>query len=393
MVAREYPPYTVGGAGVHTSRLSKALQNVGIEVQVIAFGNPSASSGFVKFVQPKSAIIARTAESPGRELAVLYDIARYRQIVTKFLAKNEFDIIHVQEPYVGGFLKVKNKITTIHDTSYGELRSMTNNEIGLPEVRKTMFYLTTGFIAEYASLATSRAIITPAPNITDELMSKYRLGATKLVTIMNGVAENPYLSISKDKAKRMLGIDPDRTLIFTSARHVARKRLDVLIAAASLLQKWGCLDKAELRIGGDGPLKPSLTRLAEEFGLDEKVKFVGWTSDDELNLYLRASDIFVLCSDYEASPIAALEAMASNTAVISTNILAYPVPSYTRDGVEILTVPPRDRSALATAIRKLLMDREYRESIAMKGAQFAARYTWRNVAQKTIRVYEACLRE
>ena len=46
-------------------------------------------------------------------------------MLTRYLciAKNDYNIVHVQEPYVGGFLKAENKITTIHDTSYGELRS------------------------------------------------------------------------------------------------------------------------------------------------------------------------------------------------------------------------------------------------------------------------------
>ena len=391
MVTREFPPYVVGGIGTHTSHLSQALQTAGIDVNVISFGSPKASSGLVRFIDPKSSIISRCAQGTGRDLAVIYDIARYGKILRNVVAKNEYNIVHVQEPYVGGFLKAENKITTIHDTSYGELRSMATGLSGVREIKKIVFYTALGFIEEYASLASSKVIITPAPNIRSELMEKYRIGADKVITVMNGASENSYSAISKQKAKHSVKIDSAKALVFTTARHIARKRLDDLLVALSRLNNKGLLNDVEIRIGGDGPLRSYLERLAEQLGVASKVHFIGWISDDQLSLHLRASDIFVACSEYEASPIGILEAMISGTAVVCTNIQGFPAPSLAKAGVEILIVPPRNPYALATAIRRLLTNGALRDGISKNGARFAAQYTWDKVAKRTIGVYDACL--
>jgi glycosyltransferase involved in cell wall biosynthesis len=391
MVTREFPPYVVGGVGTHTLHLSQAVQRAGVDVNVISFGSPKASSGLVRFVHPKSSIISRSAYGTGHDLAIIYDIVRYGKILRSVVAKNDYNIVHVQEPYVGGFLRAENKITTVHDTSYGELRSMATGPSGVREIGKIAFYSTLGFIEEYASLASSKAIITPAPNIRSELVEKYRIGADKVITVMNGASENTFSAISKQEAKRSVNIDPAKALVFTTARHITRKRLDVLLVALSRLNDEGMLNGVEVRIGGDGPLRSYLERLAESLGIASKVHFTGWLSDDQLSLHLRASDIFVVCSEYEASPIAVLEAMISGAAVVCTNIQGFPAPSLAKAGVEILLVPPRHAHALATAIRRLLTDRGLRDGISTNGARFAAQYTWDKVAKRTIGVYEACL--
>jgi len=390
MVTREFPPYGVGGASTHTLRLSHALEKAGIDVNVVSFGSSTASSTLVRFIQPKSSIISRSSQGTGRDLAVLYDIARFGRILKNVIAKDDYTIVHVQEPYVGSFLKAKNKITTIHDTSYGELRSMAAETSGVREAKKIFFYSAIGFISEYASLASSKAIITPAPNIRSELVGQYRICADKVITVMNGVSENPYSAISREKAKHILKMDSAKTLVFTTARHIARKRLDVLLMAISHLNNKGLLNGVEVRIGGDGPLRSYLERLAERLGVAFKVNFIGWMSDDQLSLHLRACDIFVLCSEYEASPIGVLEAMISGAAVVCTNVEGFPAPSLAKGGVEILIVPPRDPGALATAIRQLLNQTRLREGISRNGSRFAAQYSWDKVAKRTIEIYEAC---
>ena len=393
MVTREFPPYAVGGVGTHTLHLSRALQNAGVDVQAISFGDPRASSNAVRFVAPKSSIISRSPQSTGHDLAVMCDIARYGRILNRIVAKEDFDIVHVQEPYVGGYLKARNKVTTIHDTSYGELRSMASNATGLREIKKVLFYMGLGFAAEYASIASSKAIITPAPNIAHELVKKYRLGGGKVRTIMNGVeAETLHSSISKEEAKDRLQIDSSKVLVFTSARHIARKRLDLLLMAISHLDSNDLLNGLEVRIGGDGPLKPRLEHLAQKLGIASKVKFLGWMSEDVLSLHHRASDVFVICSDYEASPIAILEAMMNETAVVSTRIPGFPAPSLAENGVDLLLVPPRNHAALAAAIQLLVVDKGARERISKNAKTFALQYTWDKVARRTLAVYEACLR-
>jgi glycosyltransferase involved in cell wall biosynthesis len=391
MITREFPPYVVGGVGTHTFHLSRALTRLRADVHVVSFGDSEKSSDTVTFVDPKSSIISRSAQSIGQDLAVLYDIARFARISGKIAAERAFDVLHVQEPYVGGYLRADAKVTTIHDTSYGELRSI----VGLArprEIEKALFYIGVGFIMEYASMATSNIVITPAPNIRHELVHRYILGGGKTVVVMNGVEpENQYSALSREEAKEMLGLQSSSILIFTSGRHVTRKRLDVFLKALSILEGRNSLKGVEARIGGDGPLRSHLENSARELGLGSRVRFLGWLTRDALELHYRASDIFVACSDYEASPIAILEAMIAGAPVVSTNIPGFPAPALARDRVDILLTAPGDPVSLADAVELLIEDDNLRGAISTNERAFALRYSWEEVAKRTMKIYGAAL--
>jgi len=386
IVGREYPPFIVGGVATHTYNLVNSLERLGINVNVISFGDSIKSSEKVTFIDPKSSMISREGRSIVRDLIIPLDIVSFTKKTIKIIYQNKYDIIHIQEPYVGGLIKVQNKVTTIHDTSYSEVISILAGFPHFKDLERIAFYTSFGLFMEYASLATSKAIITPAIHVRNELASKYKFGEGKLVTIMNGVDPiNRYSSISKEKAKEMLGIARDKILLFTSCQHIARKKLDILLKALSILNK-GLLEKVEVRIGGDGPLRPNLMDLAVRLGIANKVKFLGWITRYELELYYRGADLFIMSSDYEAGPISMLEAMVAETSVISSNILGF--PSFARNGVDALLVPPRDPKSLSTAIENLISDQDLRIKLSKNGKQFASRFTWDKVAEMTMRIYE-----
>ncbi|MGD0329232.1 MAG: glycosyltransferase family 4 protein [Nitrososphaeria archaeon] len=387
IVGREYPPFIVGGVATHTYNLVNSLEQLGVDVDVISFGNSGKSNGKVTFIDPKSSMISREGQPISRDLLIPYDIASFTRKIIGIIEGNKYDVVHIQEPYVGGLIKAQNKVTTIHDTSYSEVASILAGSPHFRNIERMVFYTSFGFLMEYASLATSKVVITPALHVRNELARKYRLGVSKLVTIMNGVdPRNMYSPISKGKAKEMLGIKDDRILLFTSCQHIARKKLDILLEALSLL-KGEYLEKIEVRIGGDGPLRPNLINLAIRLKIDDKVKFLGWLTRDELELHYRASDIFIMSSDYEAGPISMLEAMVAETSVISSNISGF--PSLARNGEDALLVPPRDPKSLSKAIENLISDQDLRTKLSQNGRRFANRFTWDKVAEMTIKIYES----
>jgi hypothetical protein len=101
------------------------------------------------------------------------------------------------------------------------------------------------------------------PNL-DEWEENDLRASKKTALTTNGVEPmNEYLSIQREEAKRMLRIDPSKALVFTAARHMARKRLDVLLRVISPLKGKGLLGKCE--IGGDRPLRLSLETRANRF--------------------------------------------------------------------------------------------------------------------------------
>jgi glycosyltransferase involved in cell wall biosynthesis len=382
-VAREYPPFEVGGVARHTFNLVGHLRKLGVECEVVSFGDPLQSNDGVRFIRPRSSIISRGRQPAYLDLQVPFDIVRFTSMVNRLIEREGFDVVHVEEPYVGSFVTHGRKVTTIHDTSYGELRSILNAPSGLTDFRRAIFYIYLGFLFEKESGRNSRAIIVPSAQVKSELVVKYGFDAGRIRVIRNGVILPPPSSLTREEAKRRLGL-PNVPLVFSASQHVARKRLETLIEAAKLLREHNII--LRVAIAGDGPLRPNLISLSESYGLNGFVSFPGWVPQEELDLYYRAADIFVITSEYEAGPIAMLEAMASGATVVSTKIGGF--AACIRDGVDGLVYPVGDSGALSSSLERALRDQDFLQKSSSLGRAFAERFDWGRVAEDTLSLYE-----
>lgn len=386
-VTREYPPFEVGGVARHTFYLVKNLTELGVSCKVLSFGDPSSSYNGVMFVEPSSSIISKLNRPLAMDAKIPFDIIHLTRVATNLIKNEGFDVIHVEEPYVGAFVRHKRKITTVHDTSYGEIKSILRHPCGFPNFKRTAFYASLGSYLELMCIASSRAVIVPSLQIRRELLRVYRTPKEKVRVIRNGV-ELPELprSVDKAEAKQRLGLSPEKLLIFTAAQHIARKRLDVLVNAVRLLRKK-TVEGYHVVIAGDGPLRPYIINLVRKSGLERVIEVPGWVSQKRLSLYYQATDIFVLTSEYEAGPISLLEAMSFGAAVVSSRI--YGFPRLMRDGVDGLLFPVGDYYALSDCIKRLLSDTSSRMRISTSAKLFAKRFDWKNVAKDTNNLYES----
>jgi phosphatidylinositol alpha-mannosyltransferase len=168
-----------------------------------------------------------------------------------------------------------------------------------------------------------------------------------------------------------------------------RKGLRYLLGAYSRL-KW---DWPELRLIVVGPGEPDAEsyRLMSERNLQDVI-FVGKVSDHERARYFKSAHIY--CSPAtgkESFGIVLLEAMASGTPVVATDIEGYAgVVSHGDNG---LLVPPKKEEELADAIVTLLRDPALRERLAASGSARADEFRWERVASRVIDYYQLCLNE
>jgi hypothetical protein len=119
---------------------------------------------------------------------------------------------------------------------------------------------------------------------------------------------------------------------------------------------------ATLAIVGDGPLRPELERLAAELGAS--VIFTGVRRD--ARALMGAADVIVMPSRWEGLPLTALEALASGTPLVATNVRG--LRELLADGENALLVP-EEPEALAAAIRRLLEDRDLAARLSDAGRQ------------------------
>lgn len=126
------------------------------------------------------------------------------------------------------------------------------------------------------------------------------------------------------------------------------------------------------------------TRFANESG----IVCAGFVGDDELAPLYRGAIALVMPSREEGFGLPAAEAMASGTAVITSDQEA--LVEVTGDAA--LHVTAGDPSALAAAMKRLANDAGLRETLGAAGARQAARFTWRRCAELTHAAYAAAAR-
>ena len=389
MITREYPPFTVGGVAIHTYHLVKHLRKKGVKVTVVSFGDPSKSDEDTIFVKPESSIISRENKSILEDAKIPIDIARLTKKIKILLEKNNYDLIHVQEPYVAGHIPYNDrKITTIHDTSFGEIRGIIRSGLEPHNLKRTIFFIAMGYPMEFMSIVTSKYIIAPSRDVGYELLKIYRVPRRKLRIIYNGVEEPSPDEPNKSEARKILGIPEDKILVFTTAQHVARKRLELLIDATKILADRN-INNIIIAIGGKGPLTQSLKERAYSLGVEDKIVFLGWIDRETLTLYYNAADIFVVTSDYEAGPITLLEAGIRRKTLISSRIGGF--ASMLREGIDVLLFEPGNPHDLAEKLIQAISDEDLRARLGRNAARFASRFTWSKVAEETIKLYKECI--
>jgi glycosyltransferase involved in cell wall biosynthesis len=159
--------------------------------------------------------------------------------------------------------------------------------------------------------------------------------------------------------------------ILTVARLVEKKGYPFAIKAINALIEDG--HNIEYHVIGTGDQEERLRKQVEEYNIDDHVDFLGHVSDERLRRELSEACVFLLpCviaenGDRDAMPVALKEAMASETACVSTTVSA--IPELITDGEDGRLVPPENPEELATAVGELLKNSEKRQKLAQNGRE------------------------
>lgn len=169
-----------------------------------------------------------------------------------------------------------------------------------------------------------------------------------VVFLPNGIPD-PSPSRGTD-VRAELGVTTERPTIGTVSVLRPQKAVEVLLEAVAIL----LADRPDLAavIVGLGWDRERLEGIASRLGLDRAVTFAGQRGD--IPDVLEALDVAVSSSDFEGSPLAIMEYMEAARPIVATAVGG--VPDLIEDRVHGLLVPPRDPTALARAVARLLDD-------------------------------------
>lgn len=144
---------------------------------------------------------------------------------------------------------------------------------------------------------------------------------------------------------------------------------------------------ARFLLAGSGPLEESLRYQAREAGILDRVRFLGWRTDN-LRI-IKALDVFVLSSRQEGMGSVLLEALACGTPIAATR--AGGIPEAVEDGKSALLCAPGDNEALAGGILDLLARPEKARRLAEEGLKRVKAFGAERMGERVEVVYAGLL--
>jgi glycosyltransferase involved in cell wall biosynthesis len=161
------------------------------------------------------------------------------------------------------------------------------------------------------------------------------------------------------------------------------KNLKRLIDAFHLVRKRG-LDHLKLVLIGDEISKyTELRRAVHQHQLHKYVRFLGYLPEETLAVMYRLAGVFVFPSLYEGFGLPPLEAMASGTPVVTSNVSSLPEVA----GDAAVLVDPYEPQAIADGIYRVLTDERLRRDMVHKGIARAGQFSWEQSVRRVRAIY------
>lgn len=200
-------------------------------------------------------------------------------------------------------------------------------------------------------------LIAVSEQVRQMALKEEKVQPDRVIVIPNGVELLPEDDHKADIVRQVrheLSLEADATLVLAVGRLTEQKGHSYLLQAIPdiLAAHPGTV----FAFAGEGPLHDSLMEQAKELTASESVRFLGLRRD--VPRLLQAADIFVLPSLWEGMSMALLEAMGAGLPVVASKVEG--TAELVSDGMDGLLVPPADPDALASAIIRLLGDKELR---------------------------------
>ena len=162
------------------------------------------------------------------------------------------------------------------------------------------------------------------------------------------------------------------------------KNLERLIEAFERVRRRG-LDHLKLVMIGDEISKyAALRRAVHRHQLHKHVRFLGYLPEETLAVMYRLAGVFVFPSLYEGFGLPPLEAMASGTPVVTSNVSSLPEVA----GEAAILVDPYDPDAIADGIERVLTDETVRRELRRKGVARANQFSWEASVRRVREIYD-----
>jgi N-acetyl-alpha-D-glucosaminyl L-malate synthase BshA len=301
-----YP--TFGGSGVLATELGIGLARKGHQVHFITYRQPVRLLQHFQeniYYHEVSGADYPLFEYPPYDSALaskMVDVVKYENLE---LLHVHYAIPHAMVAYItkkillteGRYVPV---ITTLHGT---DITLVGSNRSFAP-------------VVEF-SINKSDGVTAVSNSLKNDTLELFNI-TTEIKVIHNFIDFERFKKINKDHFKKIIAPNDEKIIVHTSNFRKIKRVDDVIHIFKKIYQEI----PSKLLLIGDGPERQYLEELCRQIGLCHEIRFLG--KQDAVEELLAIADLFVMPSGHESFGLAALEAMACEVPVISSNVGGLP---------------------------------------------------------------------
>ncbi|MBN1804534.1 MAG: glycosyltransferase family 4 protein [Sedimentisphaerales bacterium] len=422
MLGWEFPPFISGGLGTACYGLTKAMDQLGVEVTfVLPKIVESSYTTHVKMLSPNSWMpsvsfrlnefknvrfhaissalqpyttpdsyrhkideaLRQKQKSLGTNLGIAGEIIcgddysrdmyaevhRYAALAVELAKNEEFDIVHAHDwmtyPAAIAVAAISGKplVVHIHSTEFDRSGENVNQMI---------------YDIERQGMERANKVIAVSHFTRSIVINRYGIPGENVEVVYNGVERNGNWSLSE------AGIKKDEKLVLFLGRITMQKGPEYFLNAAKKVLE--IMDNVKFVMVGSGDMMHRSIEMAAELGIGQKVLFTGFLRGEDVQKIYQMADLYVMPSVSEPFGIAPLEALNNDVPVIISK----------QSGVsEVLThalkVDFWDINEIANKIIAVLKYPPLQETLANHGNFEVRKLRWKDAAIKCIRIYEETL--
>ncbi len=365
-----YPTY--GGSGVVATELGKGLARNGHKVHFITYRQPARLTHFHEnvYYHEVSSADYPLFEYPPYDTALtskLVDVIKYENLD---LLHVHYAIPHAAVAYMAKTILLQEGryipvVTTLHGT---DITLVGNNNAFAPVVS--------------FSINNSDGVTAVSEDLRSQTYATFQIDRD-IEVIHNFIDFDRFRKTNKDHFKKAIAPNGEFILTHTSNFRKVKRVEDVIYIFQKVYNEVPC----KLLLIGDGPERQNLESLCRKIDLCHEVRFLG--KQDAVEELLAVADLFIMPSGSESFGLAALEAMACEVPVISSNVGG--LPEINIQGQTGFLSDVGDVASMAGHAIELLKNREKLQSFRQNALKQAERFDIKFILPNYERYYEKVL--
>jgi glycosyltransferase involved in cell wall biosynthesis len=367
------------GIGRYARELIRALSRIDHDNQYVLFVPSDAHDELLRFDwSPNFKIVHAPINE--RYLAALWHRARVPLFVEAFIGP--VDVFYSPDFLLPPTL-ARRTLVTVHDLSY----------VRVPECFPAPLL---NYLNNSVPRAVNRAnvILADAASTQRDVNDVYRVPLEKIKVLYSGVDPRFNPNVSTESQARVRELTHGKPYLLSVSTIQPRKNYVRLIEAFAKIanselgiasSQYAIRNTQLVIAGGRGWMFEQVFQTVERLGLQDRVIFPSFFSDDDLSALYAGATLFVYPSLYEGFGLPVVEAMACGVPIVSSNASSLPEVG----GDAVLYFDPRNVDAMVDAMQRALSDESLRAQMRAKGFEQVKQFSWDKAARELMHYWVA----